>query len=85
MTDTRICPRCTKILNLAVLDGVHTCTPTAQWWELEQQRDGLLDALRAILTMDVKGHQLQDRLQFSTPGRALLDQCNAAIAQATQP
>ena len=43
----------------------------------------LLDALRALMALDVKGHALADRLQFSDPGRALLDQCRAAIAKGT--
>jgi hypothetical protein len=43
----------------------------------------LLTALRALMALDVKGHALSDRLQFSDSGRALLDQCRAAIARAT--
>jgi len=43
----------------------------------------LLAALRALMSLDVKGHALADRLQFSDSGRALLDQCRAAIARAT--
>jgi hypothetical protein len=44
----------------------------------------LLDALRALMALDVKGHALADRLQFSDSGRALLDQCCAAIEKAKQ-
>lgn len=43
------------------------------------QRDALQSALQALLALDVKGHQLQDRLQFSDAGRALLAQCRAAL------
>jgi len=43
----------------------------------------LLDALQALMALDVKGHALADRLQFSDAGRALLDQCRAAIAKGT--
>jgi hypothetical protein len=45
--------------------------------------DDLLAALRALMALDVKGHALADRLQFSDAGRALLNQCRAAIARAT--
>lgn len=44
----------------------------------------LLEALQSLLQMDVKGHQLQDRLQFSPAGRAILEPARAAIAKATQ-
>jgi len=44
----------------------------------------LLAALRALMALDVKGHALADRLQFSDSGRALLDQCRAAIEKATK-
>ena len=47
--------------------------------QLEKERDGLLAALYSVLSMDVKGHQFQDRMQFSSAGRAILDQCNSAI------
>ncbi len=39
----------------------------------------LLDALRALMALDVKGHALADRLQFSDAGRAILDQCQQAL------
>lgn len=42
----------------------------------------LLAALQAVLAMDVKGHSLLDRLQFSPEGRALSEQCLGAIAKA---
>jgi hypothetical protein len=38
------------------------------------------EALQAILNMDVKGHKLQDRLQFSDAGRALLLKAKSALA-----
>lgn len=47
--------------------------------EVENERDKLRAALQALLALDVKGHQLQDRLQFSDAGRALLAQCRAAL------
>lgn len=43
----------------------------------------LLEAVNVLMTMDVKGHQLQDRLQFSTEGRAILDKVSVAIVKAT--
>jgi len=43
----------------------------------------LLAALQALMALDVKGHALADRLQFSNSGRALLNQCRAAITKAT--
>jgi hypothetical protein len=42
----------------------------------------LLESLQAVLAMDVKGHSLLDRLQFSTEGRALSEKCMGAIAKA---
>lgn len=53
--------------------------------EFRRERDALANALRTVMTMDVKGHQLQDRLQFSTPGREILEQCNSALAALSQP
>lgn len=47
----------------------------------EASRDDLLAALQAVLRIDVKGHQLQDRLQFSVAGRDILEQALAAIAK----
>jgi len=38
----------------------------------------LVEALNALITMDVRGHQLQDRLQFSDTGRAILAKIDAA-------
>ena len=42
----------------------------------------LLDALETLAQMDVKGHQLQDRLQFTDKGRAILKKVRDAIAKA---
>jgi len=43
----------------------------------------LLEALQSLLNMEVKGHTLLDRLQFSTAGRDIAYTVNAAIAKAT--
>lgn len=50
--------------------------------DLTEQRDALAAALLVVLRMDVRGHQLQDRLHFSDLGRAILTQCNNALHQA---
>ncbi len=42
----------------------------------------LMEALQAVLSLDIKGHSLLDRLQFSTTGRALSEQCLAALKKA---
>ncbi len=42
----------------------------------------LLEALEALAGLEVKGHALLDRLQFSESGRALSAQITAAIAKA---
>lgn len=47
-----------------------------------QEIDKLRDALKALMEMDVKCHQLQDRLQFSPKGRELLNQCQTALRSA---
>ena len=47
--------------------------------EFRIDRDALAAALQKLMAVDVKGHQLQDRLQFSTPGREILDECRAAL------
>ena len=39
----------------------------------------LANALRAVLAIDVRGHSLADRLQFSDSGRAILNQARAAL------
>jgi hypothetical protein len=41
----------------------------------------LRGALQALLLMPVRGHALQDRLQFSTPGREVLGRCLDALKQ----
>lgn len=38
----------------------------------------MADAIKALTTMDVRGHQLQDRLQFSDLGRDILSKIDAA-------
>lgn len=45
----------------------------------------LLEALQSLLRLQVKGHDLQDRLQFSDAGRDVLAKCRAAIERASQP
>lgn len=42
----------------------------------------LLEALEAFSILEVKGHALIDRLQFSEEGRALSAKITAAIAEA---
>lgn len=42
----------------------------------------LLEALEAVMSMDVKGHALRERLEFSTSGRELLGKVKAAITKA---
>ena len=48
----------------------------------EAQRDELLAALRALMQMDVRGHTLEHRMQFSDSGRELLGMTSASIARA---
>lgn len=42
----------------------------------------LLEALEALANLEVKGHTLVDRLQFSSEGRALSDKITTALAKA---
>lgn len=42
----------------------------------------LAEALTVLMEMDVNGHQLQHRLQFSTAGREILEICNKALIKA---
>lgn len=49
---------------------------------LQAQVEAMRAALNAVMTMDVNGHHLQDRLQLSTKGREILEKVNAAL-QAT--
>ena len=42
----------------------------------------LLEALELLINMEVKGHALIDRMQFSDKGRAISDKVRAAIAKA---
>ena len=46
--------------------------------------DALVEALQALMRLDVKGHQLQDRLQFSDAGRDLLKKCDIALKLARE-
>ena len=56
---------------------------TCRSGEIMKSREQLLtEALQALLNMDVNGHALQDRLQFSAKGRALLKQARAALGVA---
>lgn len=50
--------------------------------DLRAQVDALAGALQAMMRADMRGHELADRLQFSTPGREILDKCRAALAAA---
>jgi hypothetical protein len=43
----------------------------------------LLEALQSLAALEVKGHALISRLQFSDTGRALAAKVDAAIAKAT--
>jgi hypothetical protein len=45
-TEPSQCPRCLKHLGIRYDDdGIHTCTPTPEWWEMEQDNDQLREAL----------------------------------------
>lgn len=46
--------------------------------DLIEDRRLLADALSAVITMEVRGHQMQDRLQFSDTGRAILTKIDSA-------
>lgn len=43
----------------------------------------LLEALQTIMRMNVKGHALEDRLQFTQIGREILEKANGAIRRCT--
>ena len=45
----------------------------------ERENAALREALTTIMRMDVRGHQLQDRLQFSTLGRTILNKALSAL------
>jgi hypothetical protein len=47
--------------------------------QLRQEVADLTDALESLLRLEVGAHQLQDRLQFSDAGRAILAKANAAL------
>jgi hypothetical protein len=44
--------------------------------------DDLVEALKTLMYMDVKGHALADRLQFFTKGREILSLCQNALTKA---
>jgi hypothetical protein len=71
------CRDCSEEWEAGVRDnrGVKLCP-------LHAAAEKLLAALETLMLMDVKGHALQDRLQFSTAGRAILERARAAIAKA---
>lgn len=46
----------------------------------QQEIKRLRRALDSLMRLDVAGHQLQDRLQFSTKGRDVLHLCQAALS-----
>jgi hypothetical protein len=46
--------------------------------ELEDVADKLFQSLQEVLQMQVNGHDLQDRMQFSMPGRAIGGKAYAA-------
>ena len=48
------------------------------------KQEMLTEALEALLNMDVNGHALQDRLQFSTKGRELLKQARKALGNESE-
>lgn len=48
--------------------------------DLIVQTAALKSSIEALMQMDVRGHKLQDRLQFSESGRAIATQVSAAIA-----
>jgi hypothetical protein len=50
--------------------------------ELIEQRNDLNASLEIVMHMEVRGHQLQDRLQFSDVGRAILHQATSSLARA---
>ena len=47
--------------------------------ELDEVADKLYQSLQEVLQMQVNGHDLQDRMQFSMPGRAIGGKAYAAI------
>ena len=60
------------------------CMREASWGDYVHQaayaavaaeRDTLRKAVEALLSLDARGHQLRDRLQFSDKGRAILELC----------
>ena len=53
-------------------------------WNSRTESDLLkqaMDALETIMGLDIKGHSLMSRLQFSTPGREILEKVCDVLAQ----
>lgn len=65
--------------NNAVGEIVYADTRDPAQARLIASAPDLRAALQALLTLPVKGHALQDRLQFSDAGRAILAQCQEAL------
>jgi len=72
----------TNIMHMATLENSTAASCMEANARLIAAAPDLLAALQTILAIDVKGHELRDRLQFSTDGRAIIEQCNKAIAKA---
>jgi len=46
----------------------------------QQHQDALRAVVLRLLELDVRGHTLADRLQFTPAGRAILEQARSALA-----
>lgn len=58
---------------------LHEVVLAGEYERLELECERLRETIRQLAALDIRGHQLQDRLQFSTDGRALLDRINSAL------
>ena len=56
--DTHRCSRCLKLVSS---EGIHTCTPTAGWREIERQRDELMAVLESGLFLFELGRDSTQR------------------------
>lgn len=63
-------------------EGDDQTPPTLAALRLMASAPKLLEALQWLLAMDVRGHSLGDRMQFSSAGRELLAKANVAITEA---
>ena len=63
--------------NIELMEERDTLRTANQRLEGEVAR--LREALSELMRLDVAGHQLQDRLQFSNSGRDILHKCQAAL------